>query len=94
MYAPILLFVYNRPEHTRRVIESLQTNVEAIESRLFIYADQVRNEADRPNVDEVRRYIRSIGGFNRLHLSNAPRTGVLPATSSMESQRRSMPTDG
>ncbi len=48
MYAPILLFVYNRPEHTRRVIESLQTNAEAIESRLFIYADQARNEADLP----------------------------------------------
>ena len=68
MYAPILLFVYNRPEHTRRVIESLQTNVEAIESRLFIYADQARNEADRPNVDEVRRYIRSIGGFKQVTL--------------------------
>ena len=68
MYAPILLFVYNRPEHTRRVIESLQTNVEAIESRLFIYADQARNEADRPNVNEVRRYIRSIGGFKQVTL--------------------------
>ena len=68
MYAPILLFVYNRPEHTRRVIESLQTNAEAIESRLFIYADQARNEADRPNVDEVRRYIRSIGGFKQVTL--------------------------
>lgn len=68
MYAPILLFVYNRPEHTRRVIESLQTNAEAIESRLFIYADQARNEADRPNVDEVRRYIRSIGVFKQVTL--------------------------
>ena len=60
MYAPILLFVYNRPEHTRRVIESLQANAEAAESRLFIYADQARSEADRPNVDEVRRYIRNL----------------------------------
>ena len=41
MYSPILLFVYNRPEHTRRVIESLQANAEAAESRLFIYADPV-----------------------------------------------------
>ena len=44
MYSPILLFVYNRPEHTRRVIESLQANAEAAESRLFIYADQARSD--------------------------------------------------
>ena len=80
MYSPILLFVYNRPEHTRRVIESLQANAEAAESRLFIYADQARSEADRPNVDEVRRYIRNIGGFKQV----TPRTGGLPAISSTE----------
>ena len=68
MYSPILLFVYNRPEHTRRVIESLQANAEAAESRLFIYADQARSEADRPSVDEVRRYIRNIGGFKQVTL--------------------------
>ena len=68
MYAPILLFVYNR-----RVIESLQTNAEAAESRLFVYADQARSEADRPNVDEVRRYIRGINGFKQITL--VERTG-------------------
>ena len=68
MYSPILLFVYNRPEHTRRVIESLQANAEAAESELFIYADQARSEADRLSVDEVRRYIRSINGFKRITL--------------------------
>ena len=39
-YAPILLFVYNRPEHTRQVVSSLLRNKEAADSPLFIYADQ------------------------------------------------------
>ena len=86
MYSPILLFVYNRPEHTRRVIESLQANAEAAESRLFIYADQARSEADRPSVDEVRRsgISETSVASSRSPLSNAPRTGGLPAISSTE----------
>lgn len=68
MYAPILLFVYNRPEHTRRVIESLQANAEAAESELFIYADQARHETDAPKVKEVREYIRHIDGFRHVTL--------------------------
>ena len=66
MYAPILLFVYNRPEHTRRLIESLKANAEASESELFIYSDQARGEADMPEVEEVRRYIRDINGFKEV----------------------------
>lgn len=66
MYAPILLFVYNRPEHTRRVIESLKANAEAADSELFIYADQARPETDIQQVSEVRRLIRSTDGFKQV----------------------------
>lgn len=68
MYAPILLFVYNRPGHTRRVIESLKSNAEASASPLIIYADQARGEADASRVEEVRRYIRSIDGFGQIKI--------------------------
>lgn len=66
MYVPILLFVYNRPEHTRRVIESLKANAEAADSELFIYADQARSETDIQQVSEVRRLIRSTDGFKQV----------------------------
>ena len=36
-YAPILLFVYNRPEHVRRNIQALLKNELAASSLLFIY---------------------------------------------------------
>ena len=66
MYAPILLFVYNRPEHTRRVIESLKANAEAADSELFIYADQARSDTDIQQVSEVRRLIHSTDGFKQV----------------------------
>ena len=66
--APILLFVYNRPAHTRRLVESLLRNAEAAESTLFVYSDAPRDEAARPAVDEVRRYLGSLRGFARVHV--------------------------
>ncbi len=48
--APIALFVYNRPEHTRRTLAFLQKNLLADESRLFIYSDAPADESDREKV--------------------------------------------
>ena len=64
--SPILLFVYNRPQHVRRCIESLLNNSLAAESELFIYADAAKDDSQREAVDEVRHYIRSISGFKQI----------------------------
>lgn len=61
--APILLFVYNRPDHVRQSITSLQQNALAAQSPLFIYSDAARDNESRKAVDEVRQYIRTIEGF-------------------------------
>ena len=66
--APILLFVYDRPEHTRLCMESLQRNHLADDSELFIYADAAKSEKDQKNVDKVRAYIHSITGFSRINI--------------------------
>ena len=67
-FAPILLFVYNRPSHTHRCIESLLKNSLASESHLFIYADGAKDEFQQETVNEVRSYIRSIQGFKQATL--------------------------
>ena len=36
--APIVLFVYNRPEHTRACLEYLERNELAAESELYVFA--------------------------------------------------------
>jgi hypothetical protein len=48
--APIALFVYNRPEHTRRTTSYLQKNLLADESRLFIFSDAPRSEKEKAKV--------------------------------------------
>ena len=64
--SPILLFVYNRPAHTRRCIESLSMNSLAAESELFVYADGAKTEAATSEVEEVRQYIRTLQGFKSI----------------------------
>lgn len=65
-YAPIALFVYNRPDHARRTIEALQKNVLAQKSDLVIFSDAPKTEAQAENVREVRQYIRQIDGFKSV----------------------------
>jgi hypothetical protein len=64
--APIALFVYNRPDHTRRTITYLKKNVLADESRLYIFCDAPKTEADRAKVEEVRQVANETVGFKTV----------------------------
>jgi len=64
--APIALFVYNRPEHTRRTLNYLKNNLLADESRLYIFSDAAKNDADIAKVDEVRALIKEAEGFKSV----------------------------
>ncbi len=64
--APIVLFVYNRPDHTKQTVEALQKNELAIDSELFIYSDAAKNENAEQKVNEVRQYIKNINGFKSV----------------------------
>ena len=55
--SPITLFVYNRPEHTRIVLQSLADCQYADQSVLYIFADQAKNENAKEKVEQVRRII-------------------------------------
>jgi hypothetical protein len=64
--SPIVLFVYNRPWHTRQTIEALQKNELASKSELFIYADGAKNEKRSHQVLQVREYIKKVDGFKKV----------------------------
>jgi hypothetical protein len=66
MIAPIILFVYNRPEHTRKTVEALSANKLANESVLFIYSDAAKNEKAVEQVNAVRSYIKTVSGFKSV----------------------------
>ena len=55
--APILLFAYNRLEHLKRCISSLQQNTLAAESDLYVISDGAKNEATADEVKAVRKYL-------------------------------------
>jgi len=66
--APIALFVYNRPEHTRRTLSYLQKNLLADESRLFIFSDGAKTTADEPKVEQVRQLLADVSGFKSVKI--------------------------
>ena len=70
--APIALFVYNRPQHTRQTVESLKQNELASQSDLFVFSDGPKSFGDRAKVDEVRKYIHRIDGFRNLNITEHP----------------------
>ncbi|WEK19603.1 MAG: glycosyltransferase [Candidatus Pedobacter colombiensis] len=67
-FAPIALFVYNRPDHTRRTLNALQKNNLAEDSRLFIFSDGARNSGEDENVKAVRDLAHSITGFKSVEV--------------------------
>jgi hypothetical protein len=66
-FAPIALFVYNRPEHTRRTLNFLQKNDLAEESRLFIFSDGAK-VGQEENVNAVRELAKTITGFKSVEV--------------------------
>ncbi len=57
MLAPVVLFVYNRLEHTKEVIETLSENQLAKKTELFVFSDAPKNENGKEKVEAVRRFI-------------------------------------
>lgn len=64
--APIVLFVYNRPQHTQKTLEALQKNTLASESELFVYSDAPRNAEAVERVRQVRDLLKNLQGFKSV----------------------------
>lgn len=52
--APIVLFVYNRPEHTRRTLEALMKSNLASESTLYIFADGPKQDPTATDAQAIK----------------------------------------
>lgn len=55
--APIILFVFNRPIHTRKTLDALAANNFAKKSNLFIFSDGPKDNSQYSLVNEVRKII-------------------------------------
>jgi hypothetical protein len=58
MKAPIAVFAYNRPAHTKRLLESAKANPEFADSPIHIYCDGAKHPEHAASVAETRRAVR------------------------------------
>ena len=63
-YAPIAFFVYNRPDHARRTLKSLQQCQEFAKSPLLVFSDGAKSDNDVEAVKQVRRVVQGLCGEN------------------------------
>lgn len=66
--APIALFVYRRPMHTRRTLVALANAEGAQDSDLHIFADGSKGSRDAAAVDAVREVASAATGFRSVRL--------------------------
>ena len=69
MKAPVVLFVYNRLDHTMNVIDSLSKNLGACDTDLYVFSDAAKTEKGQDKVNAVREYIHKTdwrNGFKKV----------------------------
>lgn len=66
--APIALFVYNRPDHTRRTLQALAANDLADKSDLIVFSDGPKGPRDAAAVSAVRNAVQSAAGFRKIDI--------------------------
>jgi acetyltransferase-like isoleucine patch superfamily enzyme len=65
-FSPIVLFAYNRPIHTKKVLDALAINPEAINSELYIFCDGAKVNASNDDIIKVNQVISLAKNENRF----------------------------
>jgi len=68
-FAPVVVFAYNRPQHTQQLLDSLAENSEASDTLLYVYCDGPKTDAttqDLLAISETREICRSEVRFRQL----------------------------
>jgi len=71
-HAPVALFAWQRPEHTRMVLKALLRNPEAGSTDLYAFVDGPRNERESAISREVIEVINNSTGFRSTQLIVSP----------------------
>jgi len=66
--APVVLFVYNRPNLTYQTLNNLKKNKLAEQTDLYIFSDGSKDVNQVEKVSEVRRLIKGIDGFKKVEI--------------------------
>ena len=69
--APVIMFIYNRPDHTRRTLEALSKNIFADQSVLYVFADGPKDNASATDfalIERARSIVREAQWCKEVHL--------------------------
>lgn len=75
--APVCVFAFNRPEHTRRTLGALAQSPLAASTSLTVFIDGPRNDAEKPMVDAVAQVAETQQGFASIELRRRDRNAGL-----------------
>jgi hypothetical protein len=64
--APIIIFTYNRPHHTRKMLQALENAELAQDSEVFIFSDGAKNAQAIEHVNKVRAIIAEPWNFKKI----------------------------
>jgi hypothetical protein len=73
---PIALFIYRRPDHTRRMIEHLQRCRGFGDSLVYVFADGPKHSREAPSIQETRSEARRLLGDRAVFLERDTNVGV------------------
>lgn len=71
--APIIIFTYNRPQHTRRMLQALENAELAQKSEIFIFLDGAKNAQAVEQVNKVRAIIAEPWNFKKVTICQRDR---------------------
>jgi hypothetical protein len=60
MLAPIVIFAYNRPEHVKRCLNSLQRNFEFNKSQVYFFLDGPKDKSDNVKQLLIKKYVEAL----------------------------------
>lgn len=66
--APVVLFVYARPEHTQKTLDALKANTLAKETDIYIYIDAPKQESHREEYEKVCAIVEQLSGFKSIDI--------------------------
>ncbi len=70
--APIILFTYNRPWHTKQVLDALSKNKLSGQSELFVFSDGAKTHDDERDVIKTREILSQARGFKKITIIERP----------------------
>jgi len=75
-WAPLALFIYNRPDHIREMITSLQSCEGFAESPIYVFADGPRQPQQNSAIHEARAEARRLLGDRAVYFERDKNLGV------------------